>query len=32
MAGDCRYCRAKVTTGEFDWMLSRIEQDEAYRG
>lgn len=32
MAGDCRYCRAKVTTGEFDWVLSRIEQDEAYRG
>jgi predicted lipid-binding transport protein (Tim44 family) len=32
MAGDCRYCCAKVTTGEFDWVLSRIEQDEAYRG
>jgi hypothetical protein len=32
MAGDCRYCRAKVTTGEFDWVLSRIEQDDAYRG
>jgi predicted lipid-binding transport protein (Tim44 family) len=32
MAGDCRYCRAKVTTGEFDWVLSRIEQDEAYGG
>jgi hypothetical protein len=32
MAGDCRYCKAKVTTGEFDWVLSRIEQDEAYRG
>jgi predicted lipid-binding transport protein (Tim44 family) len=32
MAGDCRYCRAKVTTGEFDWVLSRIEQDEAYTG
>ena len=32
MAGDCRYCKAKVTTGEFDWVLSRIEQDEAYTG
>jgi predicted lipid-binding transport protein (Tim44 family) len=32
MAGDCRYCRAKITTGEFDWVLSRIEQDEVYRG
>jgi predicted lipid-binding transport protein (Tim44 family) len=32
MAGDCRYCRVKVTTGEFDWVLSRIEQDEAYEG
>ncbi len=32
MAGDCRYCKAKVTTGEFDWVLSRIEQDEAYLG
>jgi predicted lipid-binding transport protein (Tim44 family) len=32
MAGDCRYCRATVTTGEFDWVLSRIEQDDAYRG
>lgn len=32
MAGDCKYCRAKVTTGEFDWVLSRIEQDEVYQG
>ena len=30
MAGTCKYCRAKVTTGEFDWVLSRIEQDESY--
>jgi predicted lipid-binding transport protein (Tim44 family) len=30
MAGVCRYCDAKVTAGEFDWVLSRIEQDEAY--
>ncbi len=32
MAGSCTYCRAKVTAGEFDWVLSRIEQDEAYVG
>ncbi len=32
MAGVCTYCKVKVTTGEFDWVLSRIEQDEAYRG
>ncbi|APR86987.1 cell surface protein precursor [Minicystis rosea] len=30
MAGVCRYCSAKITTGEFDWVLSRIEQDEVY--
>jgi predicted lipid-binding transport protein (Tim44 family) len=32
MAGTCKYCQAKVTTGEFDWVLSRIEQDEVYTG
>lgn len=32
MAGACEYCRAKVTAGEFDWVLSRIEQDEARQG
>jgi predicted lipid-binding transport protein (Tim44 family) len=32
MAGVCAYCNGKVTSGEFDWVLSRIEQDEAYRG
>jgi hypothetical protein len=30
MTGHCTYCKAKVTTGEFDWVLSRIEQDEVY--
>jgi predicted lipid-binding transport protein (Tim44 family) len=30
--GNCTYCSAKVTSGEFDWVLSRIEQDEAYSG
>ena len=32
MVGDCKYCKAKVTTGDFDWVLSKIEQDEAYGG
>jgi hypothetical protein len=32
MAGNCEFCHAKVTSGEFDWVLSRIEQDEAYTG
>ena len=32
MAGNCVYCRAKVTTGDFDWVLSRIEQDDVYDG
>ena len=29
-AGRCEYCGSKVTGGEFDWVLSRIEQDEEY--
>jgi predicted lipid-binding transport protein (Tim44 family) len=32
MAGHCEYCQAKVTSGEFDWVLSMIEQDEEYHG
>ncbi|HEY3496483.1 MAG TPA: Tim44-like domain-containing protein, partial [Polyangiaceae bacterium] len=32
MAGNCEYCSARVVSGEFDWVLSRIEQDEAYGG
>ena len=32
MAGDCAYCGARITSGEFDWVLSRIEQDESYVG
>jgi hypothetical protein len=32
MAGNCEYCQAKVTAGDFDWVLSSIEQDEAYAG
>jgi hypothetical protein len=31
-AGTCTYCNVKVTTGEFDWVLSRIEQDDSYTG
>jgi hypothetical protein len=31
-SGICEYCGGKLTRGEFDWVLSRIEQDESYRG
>ena len=31
MAGNCEFCSAHVTSGEFDWVLSKIEQDESYR-
>ncbi len=30
--GICGYCDAKITGGDFDWVLSSIEQDESYRG
>ena len=26
--GECKYCKAAVTSGRFDWVLSRIEQAE----
>jgi hypothetical protein len=32
MAGVCGYCEAKITSGDFGWVVSRIEQDEAYGG
>lgn len=32
MAGNCELCGVKVTAGQFDWVLSKIEQDEAYVG
>lgn len=32
MAGECAYCASKITSGEFDWVLSFIEQDETWRG
>ena len=28
----CGYCESRITTGEYDWVLSGIEQDEAYTG
>lgn len=31
-AGNCEHCGTHLTLGEFDWVLSKIEQDEAYRG
>jgi predicted lipid-binding transport protein (Tim44 family) len=31
--GECRYCKAAVTSGKFDWVVSRIDQeDEATSG
>jgi RNA polymerase subunit RPABC4/transcription elongation factor Spt4 len=30
--GICPYCGGKLTAGEFDWVLSKIEQDDSYRG
>jgi predicted lipid-binding transport protein (Tim44 family) len=32
MAGQCEHCGVHVTSGEFDWVLSRIEQDDSYQG
>lgn len=32
MSGICDYCDSRITSGEFDWVLSLIEQDEAYAG
>ena len=31
-AGICEFCKGKVTSGEYDWVLSKIEQDESYAG
>ncbi|HYI12545.1 MAG TPA: Tim44 domain-containing protein [Thermoanaerobaculia bacterium] len=30
--GICEFCGGKLSTGEFDWVLSRIEQDDVYAG
>jgi len=32
MAGECEYCGSKLTSGDFDWVLSEIQQDEEYAG
>ena len=29
-AGQCEYCETVVTLGDFDWVLTNIEQDEVY--
>ena len=31
-AGECGYCGSIITRGQFDWVLTRIEQAEVYRG
>ncbi|MBI2942823.1 MAG: transporter [Candidatus Wallbacteria bacterium] len=31
-AGVCGHCGSKITSGRFGWVLSAIEQDEAYSG
>jgi len=30
--GECRYCKAAVTSGKFDWVVSRIEQEDGAAG
>jgi endogenous inhibitor of DNA gyrase (YacG/DUF329 family) len=32
IAGVCQFCGGKITSGDFDWVLSKIEQDESYAG
>jgi predicted lipid-binding transport protein (Tim44 family) len=32
MTGNCNYCGSLVTTGDFDWVLGLIEQDDSYSG
>jgi predicted lipid-binding transport protein (Tim44 family) len=32
MSGECKYCKVRVVTGEHDWVLSRVEQDDVFRG
>jgi Tim44-like domain len=32
MEGNCEHCGALVASGDFDWVLSAIEQDDSYRG
>lgn len=30
MTGQCEFCGTKITLGQFDWVLSQIEQDEEF--
>jgi hypothetical protein len=30
VTGVCAFCGGKITSGEFDWVLSRIEHNESY--
>jgi predicted lipid-binding transport protein (Tim44 family) len=30
--GECRFCKAAVTSGKFDWVVSRIDQEDAADG
>lgn len=30
--GECRYCKAAVTSGKFDWVVSRIDQEDGTGG
>ncbi|MBC8069352.1 MAG: TIM44-like domain-containing protein, partial [Deltaproteobacteria bacterium] len=32
MTGHCTHCDVKITGGAYDWVLSKIEQDDVYRG
>ncbi len=32
MQGNCEYCGGLLTSGDFDWVLSKIEQDDSYMG
>jgi hypothetical protein len=32
MEGNCAFCGALVASGDFDWVLGRIEQDDSYTG
>jgi uncharacterized Zn finger protein (UPF0148 family) len=32
VTGICEFCGGKISSGEFDWVLSKIEQDESYTG
>jgi transcription elongation factor Elf1 len=31
-AGDCTHCSVAIESGGFDWVLSKIEQDDSYAG